>query len=169
MVARLLKWFRRPRQVVVEPAKEQDFPYLSDIHHMSFNSGWSDGELQKLAASKSNFCLVARVKGMGKQPPVAFVMVQKSVDEAEILTIATNPAERGNGIANHLVEEVVRRLQSDGIVSLFLEVDENNHAALSLYTKLGFHKVGQREGYYHSGLLPGQSPSAALVMRLDLG
>ena len=169
MLTQLLKRLRKPRFVVVETAKDRDFPFLSDIHQDSFSSGWSDGELLKLAANDANICLVARVKGMGQKPPLAFIMLQKAAGEAEILTIATAPAERSAGIARKLVDEAVRRLQSDNIVSLFLEVDENNAAALSLYRKLGFHTVGQREGYYQGNASSGQKPSTALVMRLDLG
>ena len=169
MLAQLFKWLKAPRRIVAELVKEHDFPYLSDIHHESFSSAWSDGELQKLAANDANLCLVAREKGMGKKPPLGFLMVQRAADEAEILTIATAPSERGNGVARHLVDEAVRRLQSENVISLFLEVDENNLPALSLYRKLGFHPVGQREGYYQSGVATGQKPSTALVMRLDLG
>jgi ribosomal-protein-alanine N-acetyltransferase len=45
---------------------------------------------------------------------------------------------------------------------MFLEVDNGNTAALGLYRKLGFEKVGERQGYYkqENGAL-----STALVMK----
>jgi [ribosomal protein S18]-alanine N-acetyltransferase len=47
---------------------------------------------------------------------------------------------------------------------LFLEVDETNVAAVTLYRKLGFREVAKRPSYY-------EGPSGrtnALVMRLDM-
>jgi ribosomal-protein-alanine N-acetyltransferase len=49
---------------------------------------------------------------------------------------------------------------------LFLEVDENNAAAIALYKKHGFAGIGTRKGYYPR---PDGTPATALVMARDLG
>ncbi len=52
-------------------------------------------------------------------------------------------ASRGSLLTRHL-----GRLAALGIARIFLEVDEDNRAALRLYARAGFREVGRREGYY---------------------
>jgi ribosomal-protein-alanine N-acetyltransferase len=63
------------------------------------------------------------------------------------------------------MDAVLRDLHSTRAEALFLEVDEKNAAAISLYRQLGFREVGKRSYYYRSAAGP---PSNALVMRRDL-
>ncbi|MEO0909859.1 MAG: ribosomal-protein-alanine acetyltransferase, partial [Pseudomonadota bacterium] len=56
----------------------------------------------------------------------------------------------------------------DRTESLFLDVDETNFAATSLYRKMGFKQVSERKGYYASGSDGEAKHSTALVMRLEL-
>jgi ribosomal-protein-alanine N-acetyltransferase len=49
---------------------------------------------------------------------------------------------------------------------LILEVATDNAAAMRLYDKLGFKKVGERKGYYPR---PDGTPATAIVMARDLG
>ena len=48
---------------------------------------------------------------------------------------------------------------------MFLEVDSENVAAIALYTRFAFSKVGARAGYYRR---PDGKPATALIMRRDL-
>ena len=48
---------------------------------------------------------------------------------------------------------------------LFLEVAADNPAALRLYGRLGFAKIGEREGYYTRA---DGRPATAIVMARDL-
>jgi ribosomal-protein-alanine N-acetyltransferase len=91
------------------------------------------------------------------------------MDEAEIITIAVDPSERGRGIADRLMREAIRRQQAERVRTIFLEVDETNQPAVNLYKKLGFRITDQRAGYYSSETLREGKPPDALVMRLDLG
>jgi len=169
MLKGILESFMSQTPVVVEKATDADFPFLADIHGESFNQKWTDGDLQKMGANENNTCLLIRTKGSAGKPPLAFIIVQAVADEAEIITLSTSKAHRRKGFAQYLVEETIRRLQADRVKSLFLEVDENNTSAVEMYKKLGFQQVGERVGYYASGLSDGNKPSNALVMRRDLG
>lgn len=167
MLGGVIKSLRKPKPSVIEEAKESDFADLADIHREGFVQGWSDGDLAKLMANESYFCLVARKKGGANKPPAAFVMVRTAADEAEIITVATKKSARRKGVAGQLLQAAIRKLQADRLRALFLEVDERNEAAIKLYHKLGFKKVGERKGYYVSQ--DQENPSTALVMERDLG
>ena len=81
----------------------------------------------------------------------AFAIWQMSGDECELLSIAVEQAERGKGLAKMLMEHCHKELVKLGAKNFFLEVRENNTAAISLYKKLGYEKISERKGYYTNG------------------
>ena len=88
-----------------------------------------------------------------------------AADEAEILTIAVDPTERKRGVGRELLNEHLQQAAFAGARQLFLEVDEDNAAALALYRRFGFQQVGQRAGYYRR---QDGRPATALILRRDL-
>jgi len=167
MLGGVLKNLGRAAPLVIEEATGADLSSIADIHRQGFTHGWSDGDIAKLMANESYFCLVARLKGKAAKPPIAFILVRTAADEAEVITIATQKNARRKGAARQLLEAAIRRLQADRGTSFFLEVDESNVAAIGLYRQLGFKQVGERKGYYASQ--DRENPSTALVMQRDLG
>lgn len=159
-------WWTAP-VTVVDAVRDDDLERLAAIHAACFpGAPWSAAELAVLLREETVFGLVLRRANLyGTRSPVAFVLARLVVDEAEILTIAVDPRHRRRGLARVLMGHVFRRLYHDRAASLFLEVDAGNEAALALYRRLRFAKVGERKGYYAHGSVPG---ATALVMRADL-
>ena len=93
------------------------------------------------------------------------LLARLAAGEGEILTIAVARAYRRLGLGRDLMEAVLRELHAERAEALFLEVDENNRAAIALYRRLGFREVARRPAYYAHEDGP---KSAALVMRRDL-
>jgi len=81
----------------------------------------------------------------------AFAIWQVAGDECELLSIAVNAAERGKGHAKALMEHSHKEFAKQGFKKVFLEVRENNIAAISLYKKFGYEKIAEREKYYADG------------------
>ena len=73
-----------------------------------------------------------------------------SEDEAEIFDVGTAPEFRNEGFAKDLIEKTITTLKNEHIKTIFLEVAENNIAALKLYEKCGFEKYNIRKDYYKS-------------------
>jgi ribosomal-protein-alanine N-acetyltransferase len=94
-----------------------------------------------------------------------FVLSRAAADEAEILTIAVDPALRKGGVGRDLLRAHLGQAAAAGARRLFLEVDADNAAALALYARFQFVKVGERKGYYKR---PDGKAATALVMRRDL-
>lgn len=164
------QFWRKPTYFILR-AEAADLAALAEIHEASFPQGWDADALARLLDSPTMVGWVATREG-GNGKPLGFVLTRVTGDEAEIITIATDPAARNRGIGRALMGHVVRQLQGDRVRRLFLEVSEENAAALSLYRALGFRQVGVRKAYYashgeRSG--PGKGAPSALVMELDLG
>lgn len=163
---------RRPEFIIQEAAFD-DIAAISDLHGEAFSRGWSSAELIRLGKNKGYTTLLARIVGKPAAKPVGFCIYRQTEFESEIVSIATSTAHRGAGIGGLLMREAIRRLLGDRVPMLFLEVAEDNAAAISLYRRLGFETVGKRPGYYQPeadhGAVATNGKVDALVMRLTLG
>ena len=95
----------------------------------------------------------------------SFVLGRVTFDEAEILTIATHPAERRKGLAHAALTAFCNAAAGAGAVTAFLEVAADNAPARALYAGHCFVQVGQRRGYYRRADGP---PVDAIVLRRSL-
>ncbi len=94
-----------------------------------------------------------------------FALSRLAADEAEILTIAVDPSLRKGGVGRDLLRTHLAQATAAGANCIFLEVDEDNAAALALYARFRLVKVGERRGYYKK---PDGKTASALVMRREL-
>jgi ribosomal-protein-alanine N-acetyltransferase len=106
---------------------------------------------------------VVAYRAMARSSLAGFILSRLVLDEAEILSIAVAPTQRGRGLARQLLDINLRRLAALGARSVFLEVEEGNVSARRLYHRAGFRDIARREAYYPVG-----QGSAALVLRRDL-
>lgn len=161
-----MSWFLPEAVVHIDDAGQRDVEALSAIHDHSFAHGWGSDEFATLLRQRNVVCLTARRTGVfGARRIVGFILLRLAADEAEILTLAVEPVSRERGHGRRLIEEAMRRLYRHHIASVFLEVDESNLPAVTLYVSLGFKEVGRRKGYYAAA---NAAAASALVMRLQL-
>ncbi len=86
-------------------------------------------------------------------------------DEAEILTMATDPLRRRKGVARRLLSMLLDALSGAGAAVVYLEVGATNRAAIALYKSCNFKQVGHRTAYYRRA----DGFEDALIMRRLLG
>ena len=79
---------------------------------------------------------------------VGFLYFHFAGDEAELDNLAVSPAWRRRGIAAELLQTAWRHAAERAVSAMFLEVRCSNTAALRLYERSGFLKVGVRARYY---------------------
>jgi ribosomal-protein-alanine N-acetyltransferase len=132
------------------------------VHATSFSYAWPPADIEALLLANSTFADGAFGKVGDLQ---GFILSRRAADEAEILTIAVQPKKRGHGIAGRLMRANMSRLQAAGARSWFLEVEAQNAAALALYRRFGFEKVGERKSYYRK---PDGDSALAYVLRRAL-
>jgi ribosomal-protein-alanine N-acetyltransferase len=160
MIALLSRLFARGEPALSE-ATPRDAAAIAALHAVSFHRGWSEQEIERMTLDRN---VVTHRATVGSRL-IGFIISRRATDEAEILSVAVAPARRGKGIARRLLDLHMRRLAGLGTRTLFLEVGEDNTAALRLYRRAGFREVGRREGYYVDDA---GNRSAALVLRRDL-
>jgi [ribosomal protein S18]-alanine N-acetyltransferase len=105
-------------------------------------------QLAYLIADYSTIGLTALVNGEIVGFVLARVNIRRNVTFGHILTIEVAPTYRRKGIAQKLLQEIENTLRDRGVNECRLEVRENNKAALNLYRKLGYTKIGRLEKCY---------------------
>ncbi len=155
--------FRNIKQVSMLWAAPERADEVARMHGRLFDPAWDEAAIKSLLEHPASTSLVA-VAGDPKQL-VGFVIGQLAADEAEIISIGVSPGWQRAGLGKMLVEGLARAAKRGEAKRLFLEVAEDNVAAVALYNKLGFAEVGRRKGYYERK----DQPSAdALVLSLSL-
>ncbi|MFN4226082.1 MAG: GNAT family N-acetyltransferase [Hyphomonas sp.] len=135
----------------------EDAGAAARLHAASFADAWNEASIQALIA-EANVLALGADDGGGL---IAFVLFQSAAGDAELLTIATDPAYRRAGHAGRLIEAAIPLLAAAGNTRLLLEVAEDNMPARRLYARLAFVPDGRRKGYYTAGRTV---PADALLM-----
>ena len=153
----------RPSSSALRPLRADAAADCARIHATAFAYPWSAAEMEALIADPAAVGTSALDPANAKLR--GFALSRVAADEAEVLTIAVDPVLRKGGVGRDLLRAHLAAVAAAGAAALFLEVDEANIAALALYAKENFVKVGERRGYYKK---PDGQPASAWVMRRDL-
>ena len=153
--------FRRASPSVIRSLRVDRAGECAEVHAAAFAHSWTAEEIESLLTSASTFGSAAldpstnRLRG--------FALSRLAADEAEILTIAVDPGWRRRGVGRDLMREHLQRATLAGARALFLEVDADNTAAITLYHRFNFVKVGERAGYYRRA--DGKAATALVMLR----
>jgi ribosomal-protein-alanine N-acetyltransferase len=135
------------------------------LHGACFAFPWSSSDFENYLSDSAIIADGAVNDTAPTAPLGGFVLSRLTPPDAELLTFAVDPARRGIGLGRALLERHVLNLERGGGRLIFLEVADDNAAALALYERAGFKTIGRRENYYQRA--DGQR-RAALTMRLEL-
>jgi [ribosomal protein S18]-alanine N-acetyltransferase len=150
--------------MLIRAAVPDDIPQIMSLtQHSETAAHWSTREYDALFAPEAPE-RVALVAIAETQPDklAGFVIARCAQNEWEIENVVVAPESRRQGVAESLLNELLRPARERGVTDVFLEVRESNLAALALYRKMGFNEKGRRRAYY-------QNPQEdALVLQLPL-
>lgn len=141
-----------------------DVASLPAIHRACFaEEGWKEEAFLSLLL---NPCLGGWICEEQTSPDnpslLGFILTQRVLEEAEILTFAVTPSHQRQGIGRTLLSLTLKDLSDQGVETLWLEAAVSNEKALNLYQSLGFVAVKKRVGYYqHLG-------ESAYMLKCDL-
>lgn len=128
-----------------------DLEKVKNTLNSSFDDFWSYDILKDELSSENSKYIIA----LNNCEIVGFAGVKIVADQADIMNIVVKKSFRKKGIGYLLLNNLISICIELKVNSIFLEVDENNLPAISLYEKLGFERVGIRKNYYnnHNGFL----------------
>ncbi|CAK7192990.1 Mycothiol acetyltransferase [Commensalibacter sp. Nvir] len=131
---------------------------LIALHKEAFGSlSWSAQDLCELVNRPHYHVAVCSCENFFS----GFILYSRLFDEAEIITLAVKPTLQRRKIGTNLMKRVLEKLSKQEVQSVFLEVAENNLAALGLYHYFGFVEINKRTNYYKGNL-------SALCMKKSL-
>jgi [ribosomal protein S18]-alanine N-acetyltransferase len=151
--------FRNIKHVSMLWAAPERAAEIAALHKRLFDPCWDEAAVLSLLDHPASTSLVA----VAGEPKViaGFVIGQLAADEAEILSVGVAPDWQRTGLGRMLVEGLIRAVKRGEAKRLFLEVAEDNIAAISLYQSLQFTETGRRQRYYER--TPGPAVDALVL------
>ncbi|MBQ1587197.1 MAG: ribosomal protein S18-alanine N-acetyltransferase [Ruminococcus sp.] len=117
---------------------------VAAIEAECFSHPWSKKSLEESLEKENSLFLVA----VEDEKVIGYVGMEVIVDEGYIFNVAVSADYRRRGVGYALVRELVTYSMKNSLCFITLEVRESNSAAISLYSKFGFIKAGERKNYY---------------------
>ncbi len=134
---------------------------IARLQSETFDKAWAQDDIKALLSGPGAIALIAHWDSLA----VGYILARSTGEEAELLSVGVSRSHRRLGIGGALLHRVEQALQHTGTAKLFLEVDATNAAALKLYARDGFRKIGTRKLYYKAA---NGRRSDALVLRKHL-
>lgn len=124
---------------------EQDIESVLCIERQSYEFPWSKKIIEDcLKNSYQSDAILFNGELIG------YYIVSKVLDEAHLLNICLDVQWQGKKLGQVVLFHLIASLKQQKITRLFLEVRPSNFAALTIYNKLNFKKLGLRKNYYRS-------------------
>ncbi len=136
--------------VVIRKMEMSDLDAVYTLDQGSFTTPWPKNSFRfELNENKAARLWVAEAQNDdGNRLVIGALVCWLLIDQAHIATLAIDTAYRRMQIATTLLCTALNEMSKEGAVEAQLEVRASNEAALRMYTKFGFQKVGRRKAYY---------------------
>ena len=134
----------------IRPAVDDDLDALLALERMSFTTDHLSPRQYQHHVHSPTADVLAAVDADGLLGK-AVVFYRAGVDIARLYSIAVAERARGRGVAKALLAAVEAAARCRHCLRLRLEVRKDNVAAIALYERLGFHRFGEKVGFYEDG------------------
>jgi len=135
--------------------EEISIDFLDQLHFIEKKcfrlEAFSKKQISCLLKDYSSISLAARVNNEIVGFMIGQIEVEKDIVVGHIITLDITPNYHRKGIGQKLIQKIEAIFKQRGIKEAYLEVREDNTAALELYIKCGFKKMAKLENYYLNG------------------
>jgi ribosomal-protein-alanine N-acetyltransferase len=144
----------------IEPMRPQDLPEVLAVEQASYEFPWTHGNfVDSLHAGHSAWTMRDSASSL-----IAYAVVMIALDEAHLLNLTVARNCRRFGFGWRMLEAMAENARGYGARTMLLEVRPSNPAALAMYARYGFVRIGVRRGYYPAR----DGREDALVLRVAL-
>lgn len=130
--------------MIIRRMKEEDAPQVALIEADNFSVPWSEKSFREAAVKTETIYVVAEEDG----EILGYAGAWCVFGEADITNVCVRKVSRKQGIGTRMLQFLIEEGVNVKIKTFFLEVRESNSAAISLYEKFGFQKIGIRKNFY---------------------
>ena len=119
---------------------------LSELDRLYFPTPWTFDSWANLFDEHERLLVILKYQNF----TIGFCLFDKSVEDsfAHLLKILIDPKYRMQGYSKKILKMALNNLEVCGCSKLFLEVEEDNRAAQSLYLGLGFQIIHRKKDFY---------------------
>lgn len=135
--------------ITIEEASIKYLDRLYEIEMECFKGeAFTKQQIAQLLKNDNSISLVAKVEGKIVGFIIGVLSMENESLVGHILTIDVSPSHRRKGVGMKLLQEMEKVFRNKRVKICRLEAREDNIAALNLYLKLGYKKVGKLKYYY---------------------
>ena len=141
------------KTIKIEKISANDLSQLRELEAKCFSL---KENFEFVLASDSHIYFKAEADGK----IVGYAGASIQYEQSDLLFLCVDKAFRRRGIATRLMKKLEAYLAERKVQSVFLEVNENNAAAIDFYLATGYKKITTRKNYY--------GKHSAVIMKKDL-
>lgn len=131
------------RHVRLRNMREEDLPAVMEVELAAYEFPWTFGIFRDCI----RFGYVCKVLS-GNQGIIGHGIMSLGAGECHLLNICIHPQFHGQGYGTELTSQLLDVARERHAKTALLEVRMSNPVAYHVYSKLGFHEIGIRRGYY---------------------
>ncbi|MCP0914472.1 MULTISPECIES: ribosomal protein S18-alanine N-acetyltransferase [Legionella] len=131
----------------VRPMQTDDIDEVYAIELMAHRAPWSRNILSDCVLVGYD-CRVLELLATERKEIVGYIIARYHGNVCHVLNLCITPAQQGKHYGRFLLGQLIKSLNEIEVSKVVLEVRPSNTAALSLYQKMGFEKVGTKTAYY---------------------
>lgn len=133
--------------IILRTACHNDLQALVELENTCFDSDRLSRRSFRHFLQQPQHCFL--VAATGEQlAGYILILLHRGTQLARLYSIAVNPQQRGQGIANRLIAQAEQYCADHGRISMRLEVRTDNTGAIRLYQQLGYRPFGEYKDYY---------------------
>lgn len=129
--------------IELRPMAEADLPAVLAIENAIYAFPWTPGNFRDSLAAGYRCSAYVRDGEL-----IGYAVVMLAADEAHLLNLSIAAVRQRQGHGSQLLQRVCAGARGNGARLVVLEVRPSNLAAIQLYERHGFQRVGLRRDYY---------------------